>query len=78
MNYMNQTNQTNPQNKKIPRRNISGILVCDKPIDWTSHDVVAKIRGNFRLAKLGHAGTLDPIATGVLVLLSGKATKISN
>ena len=77
-NQPNQKNQKNQQNKKIPRRNITGILVCDKPTEWTSHDVVAKIRGNFRLNKLGHAGTLDPIATGVLVLLSGKATKISN
>jgi len=66
------------QNKKLPRRNITGILVCDKPTDWTSHDVVAKIRGTFRLAKIGHAGTLDPIATGVLVLLCGTATKLSN
>jgi len=45
---------------------------------YESDEVVAKIRGNFRLNKLGHAGTLDPIATGVLVLLSGKATKLSN
>ena len=71
-------NQKTQQNKKIPKRNITGILICDKPTEWTSHDVVAKIRGNFRLNKLGHAGTLDPIATGVLVLLSGKATKMSN
>ena len=75
---MNQINQNNYQNKKNQKRNITGILVCDKPIEWTSHDVVAKIRGNFKLNKIGHAGTLDPIATGVLVLLSGKATKLSN
>jgi len=64
-----------PQNPKLQ---IDGILVVDKPTDWTSHDVVAKIRNYFKLKKLGHAGTLDPIATGVLVLLSGKATKSSD
>lgn len=58
-----------------PRRNLDGILVIDKPRNWTSHDVVAKVRGHFRLDKLGHAGTLDPVATGVLVLLAGNATK---
>ena len=75
---MNQINQNNYTNKKNQKNNVTGILICDKPIEWTSHDVVAKIRGNFKLKKIGHAGTLDPIATGVLVLLSGKATKLSN
>jgi len=70
---MNQKNHN-----KIPKRNITGVLICDKPTEWTSHDVVAKIRGHFRLKKIGHAGTLDPIATGVLVLLCGKATKLSD
>ncbi len=58
-----------------PRRHIDGILVMDKPREWTSHDVVAKLRAHFQLDKLGHAGTLDPVATGVLVLLAGRATK---
>jgi len=61
-----------------PKLQIDGILVVDKPADWTSHDVVAKVRNFFKLKKLGHAGTLDPIATGVLVLLSGRATKSSD
>ena len=65
----------NPKKSKIQ---IDGILVVDKPSDWTSHDVVAKVRNSFKLNKVGHAGTLDPIATGVLILLSGKATKSSN
>ena len=60
-----------------PRRALDGILVVNKPTAWTSHDVVAKIRNFFRLTKLGHAGTLDPIATGVLVLLAGRATKLA-
>lgn len=64
-----------PSHRHLPRRKLDGILVIDKPRDWTSHDVVAKLRGHFRLDKLGHAGTLDPVATGVLVLLAGNATK---
>ena len=52
----------------------NGILLVDKPSAWTSHDVVAKIRSYFSLNKVGHAGTLDPLATGLLVLLIGKAT----
>lgn len=54
-----------------------GILLLDKPTGWTSHDVVAKVRGHFRLNKVGHGGTLDPMATGLLVLLIGRATKCS-
>lgn len=54
-----------------------GILLVDKPTDWTSHDVVAKIRNYFKFNKVGHGGTLDPLATGLLVLLIGKGTKLS-
>lgn len=56
---------------------MNGILVVDKPRDWTSHDVVDFVRKRYHLRKVGHAGTLDPIATGVLVLLLGKGTKLS-
>jgi tRNA pseudouridine55 synthase len=56
---------------------ISGIVVVDKEKGMTSHDVVALIRRKFALKKVGHAGTLDPNATGVLVILIGKATKLS-
>lgn len=66
-----------PLDRHAPRNQFDGILVIDKPIDWTSHDVVAKIRNHFRLSKTGHAGTLDPVATGVLVLLVGRATKVA-
>lgn len=55
-----------------------GILVIDKPDGVTSHDVVARVRKRFNMKKVGHAGTLDPLATGVLVILLGKATKLSN
>ena len=54
---------------------MKGILIVDKPLDWTSHDVVNFIRKRFRIKKVGHCGTLDPIGTGVLVILVGKATK---
>ena len=54
----------------------NGILVIDKPPGWTSHDVVAKCRGILGTRKIGHSGTLDPDATGVLVLGVGKCTRI--
>lgn len=54
-----------------------GLLIVDKPEGWTSHDVVDFVRKRFRIAKVGHAGTLDPMATGLLVLLLGRATKQS-
>lgn len=54
---------------------MDGILIIDKPADFTSFDVVAKMRGILRTKKIGHAGTLDPMATGVLPLLIGCATK---
>ncbi len=56
----------------------AGILVVDKEKGMTSHDVVSIVRKRFSIKKVGHAGTLDPNATGVLVLLLGKATKLSS
>lgn len=53
----------------------NGLLVVNKPQGFTSHDVVAKLRGILRQRRIGHAGTLDPMATGVLVILLGAATK---
>ena len=53
-----------------------GIAVIDKEADWTSHDVVAKARGVLATRKVGHSGTLDPDATGVLVLGVGRATRL--
>ena len=55
-----------------------GLLLVDKPAGPTSHDVVAAIRRTFRIEKVGHGGTLDPAATGLLVLLLGKGTTLSN
>ncbi|MDL5049750.1 hypothetical protein QQ054_27430 [Oscillatoria amoena NRMC-F 0135] len=57
---------------------MDGALLIDKPPEWTSHDVVAKIRNFFRIDKVGHCGTLDPMATGLLVIVVGKGTKLSN
>lgn len=52
-----------------------GILIVDKPTDWTSFDVIAKLRGVLKTKKLGHSGTLDPMATGVLPVFCGGASK---
>lgn len=54
----------------------AGFLLVDKPQDWTSHDVVAKVRNLLGMKKVGHAGTLDPMATGLLVLGLGRATRL--
>lgn len=62
---------------KDPFGALDGALLIDKPAGWTSHDVVAKVRGHFRLEKVGHCGTLDPMATGLLIIVLGKATKLS-
>lgn len=55
---------------------MDGILLIDKPVGITSHDVVARVRRALEGVKTGHAGTLDPFASGLLVVLVGKATKI--
>lgn len=54
---------------------MNGILLIDKPRDWTSHDVVGKLRGILRERRIGHSGTLDPMATGLLVVFIGRATR---
>lgn len=54
---------------------MNGILIVDKPQEWTSHDVVAKLRGIYGERRIGHAGTLDPMATGVLAVFLGRATR---
>jgi tRNA pseudouridine55 synthase len=56
---------------------LDGVIVVDKPEGWTSHDVVAKMRGIARTKRIGHLGTLDPIATGVLPLVLEKATRLA-
>ena len=58
-------------------RGLSGILNVDKPPGWTSHDVVAAVRRMARQRKVGHSGTLDPLATGVLLVCLGQATRVA-
>ena len=67
------------ENKKFrqPPFPDSGILLVDKPAEWTSHDIVNLIRRRFNVKKVGHCGTLDPAATGLLVIVLGRATKLS-
>lgn len=55
---------------------LEGVVVIDKPVGPTSHDVVSKLRRTLRMKRIGHAGTLDPLASGVLVVLLGQATKL--
>lgn len=66
----------NPPRKKNERPGPAGFLVVDKPQDWTSHDVVNVVRGLFGTRRVGHLGTLDPQATGVLPLALREATKL--
>src|SRR5436309_3110499 len=54
------------------------VLLIDKPMRWTSFDVVRKIRNALKIKKVGHAGTLDPLATGLLILCTGTFTKKIN
>ena len=61
--------------EKIPE--VSGILCINKPSGFTSHDVVNKLRRLYNTKKVGHTGTLDPMATGVLIVLIGRAVKAS-
>ena len=58
-------------------KEMEGVLLVDKPGGLTSHDVVYRLRRKLGIKKIGHAGTLDPMATGLLVMLIGKATRIS-
>jgi len=65
-------------NKPITIFEEGQVLLIDKPIEWTSFDVVRKIRNLIRIKKVGHAGTLDPLATGLLIVCTGKFTKRIN
>lgn len=56
---------------------MDGVIVIDKPVNWTSHDVVNKVRRLANTRKVGHLGTLDPMATGVLPLVIGRATRLA-
>ena len=62
---------------RLPRRAVHGVLLLDKPLGWTSNDALQKAKGLFRALKAGHTGTLDPLATGLLPICFGAATKFS-
>lgn len=64
-------------NTKTPRKALHGVLLLDKPLGWTSNDALQKAKGVLRAEKGGHTGTLDPLATGLLPLCFGAATKFS-
>lgn len=76
------------QHKKLPQVQVSDklrktfeegkVILIDKPLHWTSFDVVRKIRNTIKIKKVGHAGTLDPLATGLLIVCTGKFTKKIN
>ena len=63
---------------RLPICDVSGVLLIDKPSGWTSFDVVNFVRSHFNVPKVGHCGTLDPAATGLLVLTLGKFTTYSD
>lgn len=65
------------QKPRLPRRALHGVLLLDKPLGWTSNDALQKAKGLLRAEKGGHTGTLDPLATGLLPLCFGAATKFS-
>ena len=61
----------------IQETGFEGILLVDKPSGITSHNIVDRLRKKLNMKKIGHAGTLDPLATGLMIMLIGKATKVS-
>jgi tRNA pseudouridine55 synthase len=67
----------NPKKHRLPECKACGILPVDKPPTWTSFDVVNFVRAKFNVPKVGHCGTLDPAATGLLLLVLGKFTSLS-
>jgi tRNA pseudouridine55 synthase len=70
-------NTSNSRSPKMVQCAPDGVIVVNKPAGWTSHDVVARMRGIAGTKRVGHLGTLDPIATGVLPLMIGQATRLA-
>ena len=66
-----------PRPQKPPRRDVHGVLLLDKPIGWSSNDALIRAKRLLWAKKAGHTGTLDPLATGLLPLCFGEATKFS-
>lgn len=74
---MTQVRGKHLDDKRNPPATVAGVLNLDKPGGWTSHDVVARVRRLTGVRQVGHAGTLDPMATGVLVVCVGQATRLA-
>ncbi|MGF1525949.1 MAG: tRNA pseudouridine(55) synthase TruB [Candidatus Competibacterales bacterium] len=72
------TQRANPEAIKPPKRNIDGVLLVDKPSGPTSNAVLQRVKGRLNARKAGHTGSLDPMATGLLPLCLGEATKLSS
>jgi tRNA pseudouridine55 synthase len=68
---------TQPQHQRLPRRAVHGVLLLDKPVGLSSNDALQKAKRLYRAEKAGHTGTLDPLASGLLPLCFGAATKFS-
>ena len=62
----------------LPNSQPNGILLLDKPADFSSHDIIAIVRRVLQTKKIGHSGTLDPMATGLLILLVGRGATACN
>ena len=67
----------NAPRTRVQRRPVHGVLLLDKPLGWSSNDALQKVKWLLRAEKAGHTGTLDPLASGVLPLCFGAATKFS-
>ena len=67
----------NAPRTRVQRRPVHGVLLLDKPLGWSSNDILQKVKWLLRAEKAGHTGTLDPLASGVLPLCFGAATKFS-
>src|SRR4030095_14398780 len=68
--------EINPPSRDPDPRSQDGVLIIDKPESLTSHDVVARVRKILKTRRVGHTGTLDPFATGVLVVCVNRATRL--
>ena len=68
---------TAPQRPRVPRRALDGVLLLDKPLGLSSNDALIRAKRLYLAKKAGHTGTLDPLATGLLPLCFGEATKFS-
>ena len=77
MTWIHYSAEKEPKSRPKTTLELDGVLLVDKPYGCSSFDVIRRLKRHFGIAKLGHAGTLDPLATGLLIVVLGKATKLS-